>query len=243
MADFSHNGPIVILTGAGISRESGLSTFRDSDGLWAQYNIEDVATPQAFARNPQGVHEFYNLRRRFMSEKDIRPNAAHHALVRLERDWPGGVLIITQNIDDLHEQAGSKNLIHMHGQCNQVLCSLCGDVRHSPGDLFTDHICKACNQAGGLRPNVVWFGETPYHMDRIAQALVGCGLFISIGTSGTVYPAAGFVDLVSSTSKARIVELNLEPSKGANQYTQAYYGPASEVVPVFIEDLLALCDV
>src|SRR4051812_39090666 len=184
---------IVILTGAGISQESGLETFRDPDGIWAKVRIEDVATPEAFARDPERVHAFYNMRRARHRTSTVAPNAAHEALVKLEREWPGDVLIVTQNVDSLHERAGATKLIHMHGVHSKARCNGCGHIVGWEGDMSTGHVCVGCNAPGGLRPHVVWFGEMPLEMDRIQEALSVCDLFISIGTSGNVYPAAGFV--------------------------------------------------
>ncbi len=228
---------IVILTGAGISKESGLDTFRDADGIWARHSLEDVATPQGFARDPDLVHAFYNARRHGLSE--VVPNPAHAALARLERDWPNRVLIVTQNIDDLHERAGSRDLLHMHGELTKVRCRACGAVTRWLGDLGIGDACTACAAVGTLRPHVVWFGEIPLHMEEIQSALDHCGLFLSIGTSGTVYPAAGFVSAVRARGRARTVELNLEPSDGASLFAETIHGPASSVVPAFVETLLA----
>ncbi len=227
--------PIVILTGAGISAESGVSTFRDKDGVWAKIDYRDVATPEGFARNPSLVHDFYNMRRRAVRE--VKPNAAHFALARLEADYPGDVLVITQNVDSLHEQAGTTNLIHMHGQHNQVLCNVCGMHAAWAEDLDVDTPCPVCNARGGLRPDVVWFGEMPYHMEAIQKSLVECRLFVSIGTSGTVYPAAGFVRLARDAG-ADTVELNLEPSEGASLFHQARQGPATTLVPAYVDELI-----
>jgi NAD-dependent deacetylase len=229
---------IVVLTGAGISRESGLHTFRDPDGIWAKVRIEDVATPEAFARDPLRVHGFYNERRRNLAAGGVTPNAAHAALARLEAEWPGGVLVVTQNIDDLHERAGSRNLIHMHGELFKVRCEDCGTVRHWRGDLGPADACPGCAAAGALRPHVVWFGEMPLEMDRIYGALARCALFVSIGTSGNVYPAAGFVGHVRQTGRAHTIELNLEPSEGASAFAETHYGPATRTVPAFVERLL-----
>lgn len=230
---------IVVLTGAGISKESGLSTFRDADGIWARVRIEDVATPEAFARDPAGVHAFYNERRARLAAGGIAPNPAHAALARLEAYWPDDVLVVTQNIDDLHERAGSRNLIHMHGELLKVFCAACGERFDWTGALSVVHPCPACGAAGGLRPDVVWFGEMPYHMERIADALDACGLFVSIGTSGNVYPAAGFVDQVRRGGRAHTVELNLEPSEGASSFAEVRHGKASALVPAFVDELLA----
>lgn len=230
-------GRIVILTGAGISKESGVDTFRAPGGIWSQYDLEDVATPQGFARNPQLVHQFYNARRKKLA--GIIPNAAHYALARLEREWPGDVLVVTQNVDDLHERAGTTRLLHMHGELRKTRCQRCGDVVLSAGDLATSDICCACDAAGGMRPHVVWFGEMPFHMDRIYEALEACDLFISIGTSGNVYPASGLVMQVNAVGRAHTVELNLEPSEGATAFSEALYGKATAIVPDYVERLLA----
>jgi len=234
-----NNARIVILTGAGISKESGLETFRDADGLWSRVRVEDVATPEAYARDPVRVLEFYNMRRNSMAGGNIRPNAAHAALARLERDWPGEVLVVTQNIDNLHEQAGTKNLLHMHGEMAKVRCAACHEVIVSEGSLSVESACAACGTVGRMRPHVVWFGEMPFFMDEIYAALDDCGLFISIGTSGNVYPAAGFVQHVRMGIGAPTVELNLEPSEGASMFADARYGPATELVPAYVDTLLA----
>ncbi|HKX08752.1 MAG TPA: Sir2 family NAD+-dependent deacetylase [Stellaceae bacterium] len=229
----------VILTGAGISKESGLDTFRDKDGLWSKVRIEDVATPEAFERDPARVHEFYNARRRGMRNPNVQPNAAHRALAELEQHWPGEVLLVTQNIDDLHERAGSRNLVHMHGELHKTRCAHCGVLDASLVDLSIALVCAGCGEPGGLRPHVVWFGEMPLEMDRIYEALGRCDRFISIGTSGNVYPAAGFVQEVRYRSGVRTVELNLEPSEGASLFEERHYGPATEIVPAYVRHLLA----
>lgn len=231
------NATIVILTGAGISRESGLETFRDPDGIWARVRIEDVATPEAFRRNPKLVHEFYNARRRGLLDPAVQPNPAHHALVDLERRWPGRVLVVTQNIDDLHDRAGQTSLIHMHGELLKIFCSHCRTEQECRGDLSVEDVCPHCQRRGELRPDVVWFGEMPYRMEEIGEALRDADLFLSIGTSGNVYPAAGFV-AEASAAGAHTVELNLEPSSGATLFDQAIHGPASTVVPAFVAELL-----
>ncbi|WP_026987698.1 Sir2 family NAD+-dependent deacetylase [Fodinicurvata fenggangensis] len=231
-------GKIVILTGAGVSRESGLNTFRDADGIWAQVRIEDVATPEAFARDPEGVQAFYNDRRAGLCDVAIKPNPAHLALAELERDWPGDVLLVTQNIDDLHERAGSHNLIHMHGELFKARCEACSAVHAWRDDLQVSSRCPACGQSGGLRPHVVWFGEMPFEMERIATELESCDLFLSIGTSGSVYPAAGFVQEVRMAGRGHTVELNLEPSEGRDLFHEHHHGPASEVVPAYVRSLL-----
>ena len=226
---------IVILTGAGLSAESGLATFRDPNGIWAKYDWREIATIDGFRKNPERVHEFYNMRRR--AHAGIVPNAAHAALARLEAAH-NGVTIVTQNVDALHEAAGSKNLIHMHGEIFKVFCTHCDARQIWRDELSRATSCPACDKAGGMRPDVVWFGETPYHMDRIGALLRGCDLFMSIGTSGNVYPAAGFVAEARGHG-AHTVELNLEPSSGATLFHDAIYGPATEVVPRFVERLIA----
>ena len=231
-------GNIVVLTGAGISKESGLDTFRDADGLWSRVNLEDVATPEGFARNPKMVHEFYNHRRRELQSGNVRANAAHRALGRLEAEWPDSVLVVTQNIDALHEEGGSKDPIHMHGEMLKARCALCGDVRAWTGDMDIETVCPACSGAGGMRPHVVWFGEMPLEMERISRALSQCSLFVSIGTSGNVYPAAGFVQEAIFSARAHTVELNMEPSEGATLFAEAVYGPATEVVPAYVGRIL-----
>jgi NAD-dependent deacetylase len=230
---------IVILTGAGISKESGLDTFRDKDGLWSKVRIEDVATPEAFERDPARVHAFYNERRRGLRNSNVQPNAAHRALAELEQRWPGEVLLVTQNIDDLHERAGSRNLVHMHGELLKTRCTHCGTLDAGLADLSLELECARCREPAGLRPHVVWFGEMPLEMDRIYEALGRCGVFISIGTSGNVYPAAGFVEEARRGAGARTVELNLEPSEGATLFHERHYGPATEVVPAYVRRLLA----
>lgn len=234
----SPQAPIVVLTGAGISKESGLDTFRCVGGIWSKVRLEDVATPEGFQRNPSLVQDFYNERRRQLAEDGIAPNPAHHALARLQREWPGGVLLVTQNIDDLHERAGSDHLIHMHGELRKVRCDNCGAVLAWDDDVTLDTCCTTCDQPA-LRPHVVWFGELPLDMERIYGALDHCGLFVSIGTSGHVYPAAGFVHAVRQRGQAHTVELNLDPSEGASLFAEAIYGPASAVVPDFVAELLA----
>jgi len=229
---------IVILTGAGISKESGLDTFRDPDGIWARVSIEEVATPEAFVRDPARVHAFYNARRHGLMDEAVAPNAAHLALARLERDWPGEVLLVTQNIDDLHERAGSRNLIHMHGEILKARCEACGGVTAWAEDLEVATPCPRCGEAGAMRVHVVWFGEMPFEMERIYRALTAADLFVSIGTSGNVYPAAGFVQEARMAGGAHTVELNLEPSEGVSLFHEARHGPASELVPAFVEQVL-----
>ena len=225
---------IVVLTGAGLSAESGIATFRDKGGIWSKYDVREVATPQGYARNPLLVHEFYNMRRR--DHRQAKPNAAHFVLARLEREHPG-VLIVTQNVDALQEAAGSAKLIHMHGELLAALCARC-EARHPwTEDLTIETVCPSCERDGCMRPDVVWFGEMPYRMDEIGAALEACDLFISIGTSGNVYPASGFVAEARGNG-AHTVELNLEPSAGVSLFHEAIHGPATEIVPAYIERLL-----
>ncbi|OAN52164.1 NAD-dependent protein deacylase [Paramagnetospirillum marisnigri] len=238
MPPIPKDAPIVVLTGAGISKESGLDTFRDKDGIWSKVRLEDVATPEGFKRDPARVHAFYNARRRSLAEDGISPNPAHDALARLEREWHGPVLVVTQNIDDLHERAGSTRLIHMHGELLKVRCRRCNRPMEWTGDLDTGHACPDCGRPGLLRPHVVWFGEMPLDMGLIFQALDDCALFVSIGTSGHVYPAAGFVAQVRRRGKAHTIELNLEPSEGASLFHEIRQGPASELVPAFVDELM-----
>lgn len=226
---------IVILTGAGLSAESGLATFRDKGGVWARYDYREVATPEGFARNPALVHEFYNMRRRDL--RNVAPNAAHLALARLEKEHHGEVLVVTQNVDNLHETAGTRNLIHMHGELLKVYCTGCRQARSWSDDLSTELACPDCGKAGGMRPDIVWFGEVPYRMEEIADALATADLFISIGTSGNVYPAAGFV-AEARANGAHTIELNLEPSEGATFFHEAIHGLATKIVPAFVNGLL-----
>lgn len=227
---------IVILTGAGLSAESGLATFRDEGGIWAKYDYRDVATPEGFQRNPNLVYEFYNMRRREGAKAE--PNAAHFALARLQKEFPGKVLLVTQNIDNLLEKAGATNPIHMHGTITQMLCTHCDARLPWTEDLSPDLQCPECELIGGMRPDVVWFSEMPYEMERIAEALSSCDIFVSIGTSGNVYPAASFV-ATAAAAGAHTVELNLEPSDRTSDFDERRYGPATETVPAFVDELLA----
>ncbi|AMX03382.1 Sir2 family NAD+-dependent deacetylase [Microbulbifer thermotolerans] len=228
---------IVILTGAGISAESGIRTFRGADGLWENHRLEEVATPEAFAKNPQLVQRFYNERRRQLLSPEITPNAAHRALAQLEKHFPGDFLLVTQNIDDLHECAGSRNLIHMHGELLKARCAISGQCFSIREDLHVEAVCPCCKRSGTLRPHVVWFGEMPLEMERIYSALADCDLFVSIGTSGNVYPAAGFVECANRAG-AHSVELNLERSSVGDAFAEHRHGPASQVVTEFVRELL-----
>ena len=226
---------IVVLTGAGISAESGIDTFRSAGGLWEQHRVEDVATPEGFARDPELVQRFYDMRRAAVQQ--VTPNAAHEALARLDAEWPGDLLIVTQNVDDLHERAGARRVLHMHGELLSALCARCG-ARHRWSDPLSDSpACPACG-AQALRPDVVWFGEMPYEMDRIHAALRRADLFVSIGTSGAVYPAAGFVRDAREL-RVRTLELNLERSEGSHWFHEARQGRASELVPAWVREVLS----
>jgi NAD-dependent deacetylase len=257
---------IVILTGAGVSVESGLATFRGPDGLWEGHRVEDVATPEAFHRDPALVHAFYDARRARLGT--VEPNAAHRALARLDAEWPGELLLVTQNVDDLHERAGSKRLLHMHGELTSGWCLACDQrfgwkgsmspltVRPEPveGLPFPSarkskdspstssgrteiNVCPICGVVGQVRPDIVWFGGMPYQMERIDAALQGCDLFVSIGTSGAVYPAAGLVQTARYCG-ARTLEINLEPSLGSYMFDETRTGPAGELVPAWVEEML-----
>ena len=226
---------IVILTGAGVSAESGLATFRGPDGLWEGHRVEDVATPEAFRRDPALVHAFYDARRAKLGT--VEPNAAHHALARLDAQWPGELLLVTQNVDDLHERAGSKRLIHMHGELARGWCVAC-DARFAwAGTMGEGAVCPSCAVSGHVRPDIVWFGEMPYDMERLDAAVRECDLFVSIGTSGAVYPAAGFVQTARYCG-ARTLEINLEPSQGSVFFDESRIGKAGELVPAWVEEIL-----
>ena len=229
---------IVILTGAGISAESGINTFRDAGGLWENHRIEDVATPEAFQRDPHGVQSFYNRRREQLRDPAIQPNAAHRALAELEQALPGQVLVVTQNVDDLHERAGSRNVIHMHGELLKARCQSTDTLVAADRDLDPALSCTVCGAAGCLRPHVVWFGEMPLEMERIYATLAGCERFISVGTSGNVYPAAGFV-AEARASGAHTTELNLEPSEQLTAFHEHRHGRATELVPAYVRELLS----
>ena len=225
---------IVILTGAGVSAESGLETFRAADGLWENHRVEDVATPEAFVRDPELVQRFYDMRREAIMA--AQPNPAHRALARLDADWPGELLIVTQNIDDLHERAGAERVLHMHGEGLSAWCTVCDSRAGWTGSLFGRPPCPSCGEPA-LRPDIVWFGEMPYRMDEIFAALREADLFVSIGTSGAVYPAAGFVKQARECG-AQTLELNLEESQGSAWFHETRLGRASTVVPEWVEDML-----
>lgn len=226
---------IVILTGAGISAESGLGTFRDEGGLWAQHQIEDVATPEGFARNPQLVVDFYNTRRAQAAE--AVPNAGHIALARLQKAHQGEILLVTQNVDGLHEKAGSRDVVHMHGALDSALCGACDHRWGAPLEMTVGEACPRCN-APTARPDIVWFGEMPYHMERIEEALTRADVFAAIGTSGNVYPAAGFVQMAGYVG-AQTVEMNLDPSETVALFDDTRPGKASLTVPAWVDDILS----
>jgi len=227
-----HN--IIVLTGAGISADSGLATFRGADGLWEGHRVEDVATPEAFVRDPALVHQFYDARRARLGE--VEPNAAHQALAKLDAEWPGELLIVTQNVDDLHERAGAKRLLHMHGELTSGWCLCCNERFGWAGPMGEDAACPQCETVGMVRPDIVWFGEMPYEMERIDRALQNADLFVSIGTSGAVYPAAGFVQTARYCG-AHCIEMNLEPSQGSIFFHESRMGRARELVPAWVTEL------
>lgn len=234
MGDMREIRNIVILTGAGISAESGIDTFRGGGGLWEQHRVEDVATPEAFARDPELVLRFYDMRRAAIQER--QPNAAHVALARLEAEWPGALLLVTQNVDDLHERGGARRVLHMHGEHLNAWCTSCDIRSRWRAPLIDRPPCPACG-ARTLRPDVVWFGEMPYRMGEIHAALRDADLFVSIGTSGAVYPAAGFVRTARELG-AQTLELNLERSQGSAWFHDSRLGPATELVPAWVDQLL-----
>ncbi len=224
---------IVISTGAGISAESGIKTFRDQNGLWENHKIEEVATPEGFSKNPQLVHQFYNLRRAQL--KKVNPNAAHEALAELEKNWSGDVFLITQNVDDLHGRAGSKKMVSIHGELKKARCLECTGRFFWEEDLEMDSSCPGCQKKNCLRPDIVWFGELPYFMDQAYEKISDCQLFIAIGTSGNVHPAAAFSQHAVSAHK---IEVNLQPSVVANSFDEVILGPATEKIPELVKAIL-----
>ncbi|WP_262692079.1 NAD-dependent deacylase [Kordiimonas aestuarii] len=227
---------IVVLTGAGVSADSGVRTFRDNGGLWEEHRVEDVATPEAFTRDPELVQRFYNLRRAQLAT--IEPNPAHTALARLQGEHAGQVTIITQNVDNLHERGGARDVLHMHGELGKVRCVRCDAVHTWAEDCTQQTACPGCGEVPALRPHIVWFGEMPFYMDEIARRLRDCDLFISVGTSGNVYPAAGFIAEVRSAGYAHTIEVNLEPSAGVSYFAECRHGRAGELVPKLVHELL-----
>lgn len=226
---------IVILTGAGISAESGLATFRASNGLWNNHPVEDVATIEAFERNPAYVHEFYNeLKKELVKAK---PNAAHLAITKLQNEYPAQISVVTQNVDTLHEKAGNQNIYHIHGQINQAVCLNCGHILETFGDVDTETVCPYCNIAGMMKPNIVFFGENLLCMDTVDRLLANCDLFLSIGTSGVVFPAASFVQ-IAKYNNARTLEFNLEPTSNNYYFDKHIYGKAGTTLPAFVDELL-----
>lgn len=230
---------LFVLTGAGVSAESGVSTFRDAGGIWTRYDFREVATPEGFARNPTKVHQFYNWRRRYLQQAE--PNEAHRALARLQAQLAargGELFLCTQNVDDLHERGGATQVLHMHGELLKVRCANCGASREERGGISVESVCDRCGSAGGLRPDVVWFGETPRALDLISAKVADADLFVSLGTSGTVYPAAGLV-ADARAAGVRTCELNLEPSDNARAFDDVRYGPATEIVPAWVAETLS----
>lgn len=230
----SHFSSIVVLTGAGISAESGIQTFRASDGLWEEHRIEDVATPEGFQRDPALVQRFYNQRRAPLLRGEVEPNLAHKALANLQERFAGEFMLVTQNIDNLHEQGGSSSVRHMHGEILKMRCTQSSQVFACNDEISATQRCACCQKKGTLRPHIVWFGEMPLYMDEIYTALASCDLFLSIGTSGNVYPAAGFVQAANQAG-ALSIEINLETSLVASEFDHGVYGKASEVLPDWVE--------
>lgn len=233
--DLTDVSNIVVLTGAGVSAESGLATFRGPDGLWEGHRVEDVCTPEAYRRDPQLVHAFYDARRAKLGT--VQPNAAHQALSKLDAEWRGELLLITQNVDDLHERAGSGRLLHMHGELRKGWCLACDEKFAWSGPMGERASCPSCALEGQVRPDIVWFGEMPYEMQRIEEALQRADLFVSIGTSGAVYPAAGFVQTARYCG-AKTLEINLEPSLGSYMFDESRIGRAGELVPAWVAEVL-----
>ena len=233
------NQNIFILTGAGISRESGIKTFREKDGLWDEHKIEDVCTIDAFIKNPSYVHKFYNERRKKLKNPKIKPNPAHFNLAKLEKIWEGDFLLVTQNIDDLHEKAGSKNILHMHGTLDKYYCMKCFKFGELKFDLSSSHKCKYCDSIGSTRVDVVWFGEQPKYLPQIYSFLEKTDLFISIGTSNNVYPAAGFIDYVLQFNQnVNLIEFNIEKTNKSSLFERSVIGPASETIETFVKDII-----
>jgi len=230
---------IFFLTGAGISAESGLKTFRDQNGLWENHRIEEVATPESFRNNPQKVHDFYNERRKQLIDAFVSPNAAHISLGELKKNFHGKIHVITQNVDNLHERGGVEDVIHMHGELLKIKCNYCGQSYATQEfNISTNSACQECDSVGGMRPDIVWFGEIPYYMNEIEALLASCDLFVSVGTSGQVYPAAMFVQMAKNFTQCKTIELNLEASFGVNHFDFSYQGKASELVPQLTKFLL-----
>jgi len=226
---------VLVLTGAGISAESGLKTFRDNNGLWENHSVEEVATPEGFRRDPELVYRFYNERRAQLQDGSVHPNKAHEALAKLESQIGNNLQIVTQNVDNLHERAGNKNVLHMHGELMSAKCTQSQQEKVWTKPLDASDRCDCCTPAQKMRPDIVWFNEIPYHMDTIEKHLFECDLFVSIGTSGNVYPAAGFANMARQYG-AHTLELNLEPSQAQNLFDEAYYAPASELIPRFVDE-------
>lgn len=231
------NPKIVVLTGAGVSAESGIKTFRDNNGLWENHSVEEVATPEGFAANPNLVYRFYNERREQLLSENVKPNDAHFSLGKLEQHLGENFVVVTQNVDNLHERGGSNNVLHMHGSLLSAKCPISQQSTEIGIYLDESIICKCCDNAQSMRPDIVWFGEIPYHMETIEKHLYEADVFVSIGTSGNVYPAAGFVSFANQMG-AYTLELNLEPSSSESQFIEKRYGRASEIVPAFVEECL-----
>ena len=236
MIDIKKN--IFILTGSGVSKESGIQTFREKDGLWDNFRIEDVCTIEAFIKNPQFVNDFYNQRKKKMNDLKVKPNPAHEKIANLENKWQGEFLLVTQNIDNLHEKAGSKKIIHMHGTLEHAYCMNCNEKYKLDFELNVDFICKRCNSKGQVRVDVVWFGEQPRGLDLIYNFLNKTDIFLSVGTSNNVYPAAGFIDYLNKTNrKAELYEFNIDKTNKSDLFTKSFIGPASETLKKFVNSI------
>ncbi len=230
---------IVILTGAGISAESGIATFRDKNGLWENHDVMEVASPDGFRRDPELVYRFYNERRKQLQSGEVHPNIAHQALARLESEYSGNITVITQNVDNLHERGGSQNVLHMHGELLKVRCQRTRLVYEEHGSIDSNSICQCCNLGGTLRPHIVWFGEVPMHMDKIETLLREADLFLSIGTSGQVYPASMFVQMAKLDNECMTIEANLEKTQISWNFDKSILGKAGDIVPTLVEDILS----
>ncbi len=235
---------ILILTGAGISADSGIATFRAADGLWENHPVEEVATPEGYARNPQLVQRFYNERRAELLSPHIKPNAAHRALAELEQHFQqekwGSVTIVTQNIDNLHERGGSQSVWHMHGELLKLRCPNSEQLYDwATSEPVTEHVrCRCCSKSYPLRPHIVWFGEMPLYLEEIAYQLAQATLFVAIGTSGNVYPAAGFVAEAKALGIPTLA-FNLEPSSNITLFDRTIYGRAAETIPRWVDEMIS----
>ena len=230
---------IVFLTGAGISAESGIKTFRDQGGLWEGHRVEDVATVSAFTRDPNLVHTFYNKRKEQLFSGQVKPNKGHFSLAKLEKDFAGKISIITQNVDNLHEKAGSKNILHMHGELGKIRCMKSNTIYSAEGPVNTQSICLCCNESSHLRPHIVWFGEMPFYLLEIETLLSQCDLFVAVGTSGQVQPASAFVQIAKGQG-AFTIEVNLASTVVSQEFDDHLLGKVTEQLPKLVEQILKM---